>query len=57
VLFGEDAVEERSFAGAEEAGEDGDGNGHGEIFDCGMAIFDFGRAVADSGGDGRLRAG
>jgi len=29
VLFGEDAVEERGFAGAEEAGEDGDGNGHG----------------------------
>ena len=29
VLFGEDAVEERGFAGAEEAGEDGDRNGHG----------------------------
>ena len=30
VLFGEDAVEQRGLAGAEEAGEDGDGNGgHG----------------------------
>jgi len=57
VLLGEDAVEERGFAGAEEAGEDGDRNGHEEIFDYGMAIFDFGRAVADSGGDPRLRAG
>jgi len=28
VLLGEDAVEERGFAGAEEAGEDGDRNGH-----------------------------
>jgi hypothetical protein len=25
VFFGEDAVEERSFTGSEEAGEDGDG--------------------------------
>ena len=29
VLFGEDAIEERGFAGAEEAGEDGDRNRHG----------------------------
>ncbi len=27
VLLGQDAVEQRGFAGAEEAGEDGDGNG------------------------------
>ena len=29
VLLGEDAIEERGFAGAEETSEDGDGNGHG----------------------------
>jgi len=29
VMFGEDAVEQRGLAGAEEAGEDGDGN-HGK---------------------------
>jgi hypothetical protein len=28
VLLGQNAVEERGFAGAEEAGEDGDWNGH-----------------------------
>jgi hypothetical protein len=30
VVFGEDTVEERGFAGAEEAGEDGDGNHAGD---------------------------